>query len=453
MFNRITWILIGLSGLLATISGCGGDVAPAATVPISSPSVSTPASNPVSIPAVGSSTGSVSGLTVPIVPVVPPPTVASGQLKVFLETNPVLGFREINLSINRVQVHLNANAAADATGWRDVTMPTIISDNFLNFTDRTQLLAQGSLPAGIYQSVKLVFAKNDSINWPNYLIGNSGNQNGKVFPIYLRSPQSEAFVIGTNIEIKNAATVAMGITLNLRSLAKNNDFDSPVGKYTYTPIATATDLSKMGSIEINLGTTDGTVVVSAQRSGKIVRNKIPANTGVVKLTQLPFTNGDNDRYQVVLSSPNYATKLIYNFPVSSSDKPAQFLALKEAITLDASDQKTQSRVSIAQTQENAPAIEQELLAVEVSLVVTLPGNTRVAVDYGYTPLLTPFLQNAIYTSTLAAAVPQVIDYLAFSSAGSSFGQSGSNIIVRINPDFSNAKETNGIAGQTIFNFR
>ena len=450
MFNRITGILILLSGLLMTIAGCGGDVATASTAPATSPPAATPVTNPVSIPVTGSPAGSVSGSGTPVVP---PPTITSGQLKVLLETNPVLGFSEINLSINRVQVHLDANAAADATGWRDVTMPTIISDNFLNFTDRAQLLAQGSLPVGIYKSVKLVFAKNDSINWPNYLIGNSGNQNGKVFPIYLRSPQSEAFVIGTNIEIKNATTASLGITLNLRSLAKNNDFDSSVGKYTYTPIAAATDLAKMGSIEINLGTTDGTVVVSAQRSGKIVRNKIPTSTGVVKLTQLPFTSGDNDRYQVVLSSPNYATKVIYNFPVSISDKPVQFLALKEALTLDASDQKTQSRVSITQTQVNAPAIEQELLAVEVFLIVTLPDNTRVAVDYGYTPLLTPFLQNAIYTSTLADSVPQVINYLAFSSQGSSFGQSGSNIIVRINPDFSNAKESNGIAGQTLFNFR
>ncbi len=442
MIVRKKWILPVVFGLLATLAGCGSD-----NVTLRNPSgnPASSGSNPQSVPVVGSSDGSFIG------PSTPPPVTSSGQLQIFLETNPMLGFSEINLSINRVQVHLDANAAADATGWRDVTMPTIISDNFLNFTDRTQLLAQGSLPAGIYQSVKLVFAKNDSIYWPNYLVGNSGDQNGKVFPIYLRSPQSEAFVIGTNIEIKNAATASLGITLNLRSIAKRNELSIPVDKYIYTPTATATDLSKMGSIEINLGTTDGTVVVSAQRNGKIVRNKMPASSGVVKLTQLPYTSGDNDRYQVVLSSPNYATKVIYNFPVSSSVKPMQFLALKEAINLDASDQKTQSRVTIAKTQENAPNFQQELLPVEVFLIVNLPGSTGVAVDYGYT-ILTAIFQDAIYTSTLAAAAPQVINYLAFSSVASSFGQSGSNITVRINPDFSNAKELNGIAGQTIFNF-
>lgn len=448
MFNRITGTLILLSGLLMTIAGCGGDVATVGAAPTTSPPAATPVANPVSIPVTGSPVGSVSGSGTSVVP---PPSIASGQLKVLLETNPVLGFSEINLSINRVQVHPDANAAADATGWRDVTMPTIISDNFLNFTDRSQLLAQGSLPVGIYKSVKLVFAKNDSINWPNYFIRNSGEQSGMVVPMYLRSPQSEAFVIGTDIEIKNASTASLGITLNLRAIAKNNELSIPINKYTYTPIATATDLAKMGSIEINLGTTDGTVVVSAQRNGKIVRNKMPASTGVVKLTQLPFTSGDNDRYQIVLSSPNYATKVIFNFPVTSNSKPMQFLALKEAVTLDASDQKTQSRVFIVKTLENVPLFQQDTLAVEVFLIVTLPENTPVAVDYGHTTL-TSVIQDDIYISTLAAAPPQVTNYLAFSSASSSFQQSGLNIVVRINPDFSYAKELNGIAGETVFYF-
>ena len=426
------------------LGGCGGGVP---TVN-SNPQNSSDNSNTVIVSAPifptnsASQTGFVSGPPgVTIIPGPVTPVGPSGTLTIQLETNPTVGFKDINLGINKVQIHLNANASADAAGWQDVAMPRLINENFLNFTDTPLILAKGAVPIGRYKSVKLTFDQSDGITFPNYVSEKNGNQQNRVFPVVV----SPASILNTDIEIKKSENSSMGITLNLRALAKTADLDSLFGSYIFHPVATALDLSSVGTIEINLGTTDGTVTVSAQRNGKIIRNKIPASAGIVKLTHLPFSTGDSVGYQVVFSSPNFFTKVINGFPVVSSTKPTQFLALKEALTLEPSLLKVDTPIQLSGPLN---VDDSELNAFEVLRKI---GDIWFVVDYGYN--LGRFIKgqpSTVYTSTLSNSYVQLLFYSSLNSAILFPGGFPLDVIkIRANPDLATIKEQDGLAGQLI----
>jgi hypothetical protein len=273
------------------------------------------------------------------VPVTPAGPVPVGKLQVYLQTNPqyfeytgdVRGFNEINLAIEKVQLHANADAVLSDVGWVDLPLQSGIKGEPKDFTQyvvNTLVLVNTDIPAGKYQKLKIVFKPNSiGLPWLNYVWANLNPAVGAPLPLTVSFPAN--FANGIAIPIKDGINLTenssafLGLTLDLRSIFTLKD-----RTYMYRPVATAIDLRRAGGIELNVAENDGTVLVSAQLGGKIIRSiYAPKAGGKVTLNQLPTTiNGADGLYNVVLSSRHYPAQIIQNIPVLDNSRTTPFIS-------------------------------------------------------------------------------------------------------------------------------
>ena len=101
-------------------------------------------------------------------PAPPPGPVPVGKLEVYLQTNPqyfeytgdVRGFNEINLAIEKIQLHAKVDAALSDLGWVDLPLQSGIKGELKDFSQyviNTLVVAKTDIPAGKYQQIKIVF--------------------------------------------------------------------------------------------------------------------------------------------------------------------------------------------------------------------------------------------------------------------------------------------------------
>lgn len=86
---------------------------------------------------------------------------ASGTLRVALTDAPGCGYDAVHVTIDRVRVHVDADAPDDAGGWSDVVVSPARRIDLLTLTGgRTTLLGETALPAGRYAMLRLVLVDN-----------------------------------------------------------------------------------------------------------------------------------------------------------------------------------------------------------------------------------------------------------------------------------------------------
>ncbi len=382
--------------------------------------------------------------TVTSAPVIPAQT---GNLEVYLQTNPayflaageIVGFQQINLAFKKIQIHRDATAQADSSGWVDIPLPTSIQSNPVDLTKYTVnslLLVKTPVPPGKYKQIKIIFNPNVSGQIiRNYAIGSTPAGNGKSLLVNYPSNVTDGFLIPTEIEVKAGSTSWLGITMDLRSL-----FGMVDGTYIYRPVARSIDLNEAGNIELNIGANDGAVLVSVQRYGRIVRSLYaPKNADRVLLTQLPKTSSLDDSYQVVLSSRNIITQVIKNIPVNGGGQTTSML---DSIAISYAQNPTNTFFIKA----DKSATSEVLGVMGVELIQRLGSlQTDLAIVTAYTVSPISQLQQNSLRRDIAidysAAGPDIADYYVLPIAFNKFSDSSTNFKVRIDPDLNSSAFT------------
>ena len=290
-----------LVGLTLVLSGCGGENAsvPVATTPAASPQEL--AFNP--LPVVSEFSGVVVTPPAPVVPITP--ATELGKLSVSLKTNSqyplskdrLTTFNKIFLKIDSVKVRSSTKENSTLeSDWESLQVPDSIRGKPIDlafFSKNSLALANGFIRSGKYTKLKIVFKPNvagdNNRNYLNYQ--KQDIQTGLITSgeatLDFYSDAEKSLELPIDMTVGAGFPAAVGVTLDIRSI-----FEKVAGQFVFKPVATAFDEKNAGSINLILGPTDGSLIITAQRNGKIVRRvAVAASTANTEITidQLPKT--------------------------------------------------------------------------------------------------------------------------------------------------------------------
>jgi len=341
MMKRHKLVIGLLLGLTLIVSGCGGEDAsvPVVTTPVVSPQV--PAFNPV--PVVSGLSGVVVKPPGPVVPIIP--AAELGKLSVSLKTNSqyplskdrLTTFNKIFLKIDSVKVRSSTKENSTLeSDWESLQVPDSIRGkptDLAFFSKNSLAMANSFIPAGRYTKLKIVFKPNvagdNNRNYLNYQ--KQDIQTGLITSgegtLDFYSEAEKSLEMPIDLTVGAGLPGAIAVTLDMRSI-----FEKAAGQFVLKPVASAFDEKNLGSINLVLGPSDGSLIITAQRNGKIVRRiSVAASTANTEVTldQLPKTPEEGqstefyanpaNSYQVLLFSPSYLSKIIKNIPVKANE--------------------------------------------------------------------------------------------------------------------------------------
>lgn len=288
------------------------------------------------------------------------PDATQGTLKVSLTDAPACGFDQVNVTVDRVRVHQDANAIETDSGWSDVILNPARKIDLLTLTSGEPLsLGQTTLPAGQYQQLRLVLKPNaGSGALANSVVPTGGAE------VALQMPSD----IETGIKLIHQFTVEgeKVVELVLDFDACRSVVQLANGDYELDPVVTVLPMDVAGRLTGTLGAVifgaDVTQAsVSAQKDGRVVRATAPDSSG-------SYTLGSIDArlapFDLVVTLPGAATAVVSGVPAtagSTTTIPAITLAA-ESVTGTVSGTVSPAaalpaRVRAVQAVGNLPKIE------------------------------------------------------------------------------------------------
>jgi len=235
----------------------------------------------------------------------------TGTLGVSLTDAPACGFDAVNVTVRQVRVHQSGGASESAGGWSEITLNPARKINLLDLTNGVlEYLGETALPAGHFTQLRLVLVPNSA----------SGPLNNSVLP---------SSTPGTEIALVTPSAVQSGIKLSHQFDVTAGqrmdlvlDFDAcrsvvtlGNGRYLLKPVIKVIPTALNGIAGfVDASLLDGTVTVSAQLDGAVVRSTSPdAFTGAFIVARL-----DPGNYDVVIAAEGRTTAVIHAVPVASS---------------------------------------------------------------------------------------------------------------------------------------
>jgi hypothetical protein len=295
---------------------------------------------------------------------------SNGMLGVSLTDEPACGFDQVNVTVSKFRVHMNAAAPDTSAGWSEVTLNPPQKINLLDLTNgKVFNLGETPLPAGHYTQIRLVLEPNTGPNAPfaNSVILSGGSR----AEIALTTPSGTQ----SGIKIVNPFTVASGQRSDFvldfdacKSVVKNGN-----GKYLLKPVIKIVPNTANG-IEGFVDTallSVGNLLVTAQVEGTVIGSTAPASDGKFFLARLALGN-----YDVVFSADGHATAVITGVPVDSNISVVTLSTDATPIELPLSSVSH----SISGTVTLIPANKDEVIFVAAKQVVVpatvvVPGTT------------------------------------------------------------------------------
>ena len=241
-------------------------------------------------------------------------TATTGTVAIAAQTGaPACAYEEVNVSIARIRFHTDAQAAAGASGWSELTFSPARKVNLLNAASvlggATMAFGELKLPTGVYTQMRLVIETPVSTN----VAPNTIKLKGATTTVTLETP---AYLASEGVK--------MPIDLRIEDGKKADvvfDFDAcnaiqpRSANYLLRPISRVVPAALngiTGFIDKTALTSD--VVVTAQQGGINATATAPnPTTGEFMLPRLPAGN-----YDVVITARGRATSVIGQVPVAAS---------------------------------------------------------------------------------------------------------------------------------------
>ena len=229
-----------------------------------------------------------------------------GTLRLAIIDAPACGFDAVNITVDKVRVHQSSGAAANDSGWSELTLSPPRRLNLLNLTNGVmEELGQLPLPPGKYQQVRLVLADNGG----NAPLANSVVPVGKA-EVALKTPSGQRSGIKMNADIDVAANQMADFVIDFDT-CKSVVTAGSSGQYLLKPVVTVIPRlisGVSGQVDATLYNADA--LISLQQNGQVVRTTAPDTSGRFVLQPAPAGS-----YTLVLSAPNRTTVVVNGVPV------------------------------------------------------------------------------------------------------------------------------------------
>ncbi|WP_047195088.1 DUF4382 domain-containing protein [Caldimonas brevitalea] len=235
-----------------------------------------------------------------------------GTMRLALTDAPACGYDEVNVSIERVEVHLSDSAPEGDQGWEKIVLSPAKRVNLLDLTNGAlEELGSADLPAGTYRQIRLVLAANSPGNpFANSVVPTGGEE------VALDTPSAQQ----SGLKLKAQMDVAAGETADYvldfdacKSVVRRGNS----GRYNLKPVLSllpgatgTTGLAVHGYVSAGLAPTAS---VSLQQEGVVARATVPDAQGKFVLSPVPAGN-----YDLVITAEGRVTAVMTGVPVSQA---------------------------------------------------------------------------------------------------------------------------------------
>lgn len=238
----------------------------------------------------------------------PTPTPGMGSVRASLTDAPACGYDEVNVTVNKVRVHMSATAADTASGWTDIALAAPVKVNLLTLTNGLVApLGTAALTAGHYSQIRLVLDANTADNMANSVKPTGGTLQNLITPSAVQSG------LKLNGEFDVAAGQQADVVIDFdacKSIVTRGN-----GKYALKPVLKMLPAVLNGiSGVIAPAQLTSKVMISAQQAGVVVSSTVPDPvTGAFLLSRLPAGS-----YDVVITGDARAATVIGAVPVTAT---------------------------------------------------------------------------------------------------------------------------------------
>lgn len=323
------------------------------------------------------------------------PAAPTGTLRVGLTDAPACGFREVNVTVERVRFHMSSTASDNDGAWTDIVVsPGPRTINLLDLMNGVVAdLGQVTLPAGRYTQVRLVLSSNNTVL----------PEGGSIKSLDTPSATQSGLKLTPGFTVEPDKLTDLVIDFDAcRSIVQRGN-----GTYGLKPVLSvipATGAVIQGYVQPGVAG----VTVSAQKDGVVLRATQPNAEGLFVLAPVDPTKTP---YDIVFSAADRKTSVVTNVPAAANTTTnvgTSAAAILMATSASGSASGTVTLSGPAATTPSVRALQQvtPAIAVEVAHV-----NANVAGEYSLSlpveaPLLAPYaspLPLGSFTSQVGAA--------------------------------------------------
>lgn len=320
-----------------------------------------------------------------------PPASNMGTVRASLTDAPACGYDEVNVTVNKVRVHMSDSASDTDGGWTDIALAAPVKVNLLKLTNGlTEPLGTAPLAAGKYNQIRLVLDANTADNMANSVKPTGGTLQNLITPSAVKSGLK--LNGGFEVAAGQVADVVIDFDACKSIVTRGN------GKYALKPVIKMLPAVLNGISGVIAASQLGSnVLVSAQQGGAIVSSTVPDPvTGAFLLSRLPAGN-----YDVVITGNGMAATVIGAVPVvATASVPVSTSAAPITLT-------TSRTGSIAGTTTLTPNPAAEV-ATYVAAKQSFAAGPTVTVKYASSDLVT----GAYAINNLPVTAPQYAVYSA-----------------------------------------
>lgn len=236
-------------------------------------------------------------------------TGAQGTLRLSITDAPSCGYDAVNITIEKVRVHQNVDAADADAGWSEIVLSPSRRIDLLTLSNGVlQDLGQTSLPAGKYTQLRLVLAANGTASPPpNSVVPTGGTETALTTP----SAQQSGIKLNTNIDVASDQLADFVLDFDAcKSVVKRGNS----GHYNLKPVISVIPRLSDAGMRV-VGFVDASIagsaaLVSLQRNGVPVKSTAPDATGQFVLYPVPAGT-----YDLVVTSSGHVTAVMTGVPV------------------------------------------------------------------------------------------------------------------------------------------
>jgi Domain of unknown function (DUF4382) len=325
---------------------------------------------------------------------------APGTLRLAITDAPSCGYDAVNITIEKVRVHQNLNAADGDAGWSDIVLNPARRIDLLTLSNGVlQELGQVSLPAGKYTQLRLVLAANGAAT----PLANSVVPTGEA-ETALTTPSAQQSGLKLNTDINVASDQVADFVLDFdacKSVVKRGNS----GQYNLKPVISVIPRLSDAGMRV-VGYVDASIagsatLVSLQSGGNPVKATSPDANGQFVLYPVPAGS-----YDLVVTSSAHVTAVMTGVPVvltaytyvnSSATAIAPPAAASAPRAVTGTVTPPTATVRALQTLTGGPTIEVAWAPVDAltgAFALSLPIQAPVRTAYAANPAVLVFAADA-----------------------------------------------------------
>lgn len=234
---------------------------------------------------------------------------AQGTLRLAITDAPSCGYDAVNITIEKVRVHRNIDAADGDAGWSEIVLSPARRIDLLTLSNGVlQDLGQTLLPAGKYTQLRLVLAANGTATPPpNSVVPTGETETALTTP----SAQQSGLKLNTNIDVASDQVADFVLDFDAcKSVVKRGNS----GQYNLKPLISVIPRLSDAGMRV-VGYVDASIagsaaLVSLQSNGVPVKATSPDANGQFVLYPVPAGT-----YDLVVTSTGHVTAVMTGVPV------------------------------------------------------------------------------------------------------------------------------------------